>query len=246
MNAQLLSLKARQQLSGWVCVAAGKKCSTDWLEKVWGQKKKKTPSSPRGMQNIISAKCLKAVESIPITAQLECSLTTQTIMPPVPESARRHGRATSVRSAALPLTSVVCVMGLSGESLTSGKARQFFCLKSLYRCSGRRRSPGSPCCPPVAPVFQVFAGTSGCQLMTCKSCSFLLQHYGNMAAVSSVRGPRYAALSSRRTWPNVFHWDASLCLSLFFFFHLAIANFLSGMPPFTYLFVLVSSTPLPS
>lgn len=62
-------------------MAAGKIFQhTDWKEK-----KKKTPGWPQGMQNIISAKCLKAVENIPITTQLECSLTTQTIMPRLSE-----------------------------------------------------------------------------------------------------------------------------------------------------------------
>lgn len=37
------------------------------------------------MQNIISAKCLKAVENVPIIVQLECSLTTQAIMAPLSE-----------------------------------------------------------------------------------------------------------------------------------------------------------------
>ena len=69
----------------WVCVAAGKIVQLADLSKTGEKKKKKTPSSPQGMQNIISAKCLKAVENIPITAQLECSLTTQTIMPSLPE-----------------------------------------------------------------------------------------------------------------------------------------------------------------
>lgn len=66
-----------------VCMAAGEIVEhTDWLE---GEGK--TPSWPQGMQNIISAKCLKAVENIPITEQLECSLTTQTIMASLPADA---------------------------------------------------------------------------------------------------------------------------------------------------------------
>lgn len=51
------------------------------------------------------------------------------------------------------------------------------------------------CSLPAALLFQVLAGTPGCQLMTCNGHSFLLQHYWNTAASACFSSsPQYEAL----------------------------------------------------
>lgn len=79
------------------------------------------PSWPRGMQNIINAKCLKAVENIPVTAQLECSLTTRSLMLPLPERAARPSPPAAGSSSR---TSVARVSRPESQQLTSGSKRK--------------------------------------------------------------------------------------------------------------------------
>ncbi|KAK1898352.1 Monocarboxylate transporter 8, partial [Dissostichus eleginoides] len=74
------------------------------------------------MQNIISAKCLKAVKNIPITAQLECSLTTQTIIPSTQREPADRGVQTLICDSGTCSTCAVAPIfsHLNGEFLTPG------------------------------------------------------------------------------------------------------------------------------
>lgn len=118
------------------------------------------------MQNIINAKCLKAVENIPVTAQLECSLTTRSIMLLLPERAARLSPAAAGSSS---LTSVARFSRPESQQLTSGRKRK--CVTAVgpfpdfyyHRESSSRHC--SPQCSPVGRVFKVLAPTPGCQLM---------------------------------------------------------------------------------
>lgn len=160
------------------------------------------------MQNIISAKCLKAVENIPFTALLECSLTTRTIMPPRPRQPAdrapptepcRHSQGTRCMCVAAAIFSHlggVCqeshwrVFHLRKMCVTVRECMEGFSPKILYGCS---RGWSSPCSLPLPSSHGInpssVSWTPACCLMTYNSHSFLLQPYRNMAAVSFLKGP---------------------------------------------------------
>lgn len=94
------------------------------------------------MQSIISAKCLKAVENIPITAQLECSLTTQTITAGLPgrattQTPRRRQRVCAAAAAAIFSHLSLSVPGVS-------HLRKMTLFQTL---------PGRCFTPPLPPLF---------------------------------------------------------------------------------------------